>query len=155
MLDDLKRCPDNSYDKIFMFFLLEHLYDPIPYLKNLNRILAPKGAILMVMPNAYDVLLNVYNIPKFKDFYFNIAHPFYYSKKTLSLLLKKAGFCNFNILPEQRYDLSNHMNWMMEGKPGGQGKYNHIFSRQVLKSYADVLKKNFICDTLFCIVRKY
>jgi len=154
MIDDLEKCPDNAYDKIFMFFLLEHLSDPIPYLKNLDRILRPDGALLMILPNIKDALLTVYDIPAFRDFYFNIAHQFYYSKATLSLLLKKCGFTDYDIYPEQRYDLSNHINWMIAGKPGGQGKYNKVFGNATIRSYTEDLKKSFMCDTLFAVVKK-
>jgi len=154
MLDDLTKCGSGSYDKIFMFFLLEHLTDPVPYLKNLNRLLRRDGALLMVIPNVDDALLTVYNIPALKDFYFNIAHPFYYSKTTLSSLLEKSGFTDYDIRPAQRYDLSNHINWMIVGSPGGQGRYNDLLSDATRRSYAEDLKRQFRCDTIFVVVRK-
>lgn len=154
MVEDLEECADGSFDKIFMFFLLEHLNDPVPYMKNLERVLKPGGAILAVVPNVEDVLLSIYNIPKLREFYFTVAHPFYYSKKTLAAMFDKAGFTGYEILPAQRYDLSNHMSWMMEGKPGGQGKYNNVIGKKTLNSYAEDLKRKFKCDTLFAVIKK-
>ena len=122
--------------------------------KEVNRILKSGGKIFIEIPNVEDALLSLYNIPAFNIYYYTPAHQFYYSKKTLSDLLGKSGFNNFEIKPVQRYDLSNHMHWMMNGKPGGQGLYKHIFSPELLKRYAQDLKDHFICDTLFAVVTK-
>lgn len=154
MIDSLEGGKNDQFDRIFMFFLLEHLGDPIGYLNKLNRVLKKGGYIVIEVPNVDDALLTLYNIPKFVEFYFTPAHQFYYSKKTLSGLLRKAGFNEFDIKPEQRYDLSNHMHWMQTGKPGGMGLYNHIFGQDLLKAYAETLKNHWICDTLFAFVKK-
>ena len=154
MIDRLEDCRDGQFDRIFMFFLLEHLGDPIGYLNKLNRVLKKGGYIVIEVPNGDDALLTLYDIPKFVEFYYTPAHQFYYSKKTLTALFHKAGFSEFDIKPEQRYDLSNHMHWMLIGKPGGMGRYNHIFGQDLLTAYAETLKKHWICDTLFAFVKK-
>lgn len=154
MLENLEDCSDGRFDRIFMFFVLEHLRDPINYLKRLKKILMKGGCLLIEVPNVDDVLISVYKIPKFLNFYFTPAHQFYYSKETLSALLQKAGFQEFEIKSVQRYDLSNHIHWMLAGKPGGMGLYNHIFSQTLLDAYADDLRKHLICDTLFAIVKQ-
>jgi SAM-dependent methyltransferase len=154
MFENLVNVPDGQYDKVFLFFVLEHIGDPIPFLDQMNRVLKPGGMIFIVVPNIDDALLSLYDIPSFRAFYYTPAHQFYYSKKTLGDLLCKAGFCEFEIRPIQRYDISNHMHWMMYGKPGGVGSYNHVFSGDLLSEYAENLKEHFICDTLFAIVKK-
>lgn len=154
MVDSLEDCRDGQFDRIFMFFLLEHLGDPIGYLNKLNRVLKKDGYIAIEIPNVDDALLTLYDIPKFVEFYFTPAHQFYYSKKTLTDLLRKAGFSEFDVKPEQRYDLSNHMHWMLTGKPGGMGLYNHIFGQDLLKAYAETLKRHWISDTLVAFVKK-
>lgn len=152
--DSLAECKDESFDRIFMFFLLEHIGDPVTFLQSVKRVLKKNGKLFIVVPNVDDALLNLYDIPGFKSFYFTPAHQFYYAKETLSRVLTMAGMKNMQVLPRQRYDLSNHMHWMMYGKPGGAGKYNHIFSPLLLKEYAKNLEDNFLCDTLFAIVTK-
>lgn len=154
MIDSLEFCSDNQFDKIFMFFLLEHIGDPTDYLKMVLRVLSKGGYLFIVVPNVEDVLLSLYDIPRFHSFYFTPAHQFYYSKSTLSAVLNKCGFAGYDILPEQRYDLSNHMYWMQYGRPGGSGHYNTIFSKQLLDEYSENLKTHFLCDTLLAIVKK-
>jgi SAM-dependent methyltransferase len=154
MFENLADVQTGQYNKVFLFFVLEHLGDPIAYLEQVKRILKPGGLLFIVIPNVDDALLTLYNIPSFKSFYYTPAHQFYYSKRTLTDLFHNASFQDFDIRPIQRYDLSNHMHWMMYGKPGGVGRYNHIFSGDLLKEYAENLKEHFICDTLFAIVKK-
>lgn len=154
MVECIGECKSNQFDRVFMFFLLEHLGDPVNYLAEVKRILKKGGKIFIEIPNVEDALLSLYNIPAFNNYYYTPAHQFYYSRKTLSELLLKSGFNDFEIIPVQRYDLSNHMHWMMNGKPGGQGLYTHIFTPELLKRYAQDLKDHFICDTLFAVVTK-
>jgi SAM-dependent methyltransferase len=153
MHESLAALPDASYDRVFAFFVLEHLGDPQGFLKEIKRILRPGGSIFLVVPNVDDVLLSTYDIPKFKAFYFTPAHQFYYSKKTMGDVFVKSGLPNFEILPKQRYDLSNHMHWMMAGRPGGMGKYKHVFEPAVDEAYAESLIKRWLCDTLFAVVK--
>lgn len=153
-VSSLDECRNKQYDSIFMFFLLEHLGDPIGYLKNLKHLLKPKGSIFIVVPNVDDILISTYEIKGLYEFYFTPAHQFYYSPQVLSTIFEKADFSSYKLNFFQRYDLSNHMHWMMAGKPGGQGKYNHIFSKDLLKKYADDLIKQRKCDTIFAVVKK-
>lgn len=154
MIGSIGECKSNQFDRVFMFFLLEHLGNPVNYLAEVRRILKKGGKIFIEIPNVEDSLLSLYNIPAFINYYYTPAHQFYYSKSTLSDLLRKSGFNDFEIKPVQRYDLSNHIHWMMNGKPGGQGLFKHIFSPELIKRYAQDLKDHFICDTLFAVVTK-
>ena len=43
---------------------------------------------------------------------------------------------------------------MLSGKPGGQGKYNNIYSEELVKNYRDSLIKNWKCDTMFIYIYK-
>lgn len=150
----LEECDDEQFDRIFMFFLLEHIGDPINYLKSVRRVLKKEGKLFIVIPNVDDALLSLYDIPAFRSYYFTPAHQFYYSQSTLVKVLERSGLDTVTIYPKQRYDLSNHMHWMMYGKPGGMGKYNHVFSKTLLDEYAKSLTDCFRCDTLLAVVTK-
>ena len=152
--ETIDECPKIEFDNIFLFFLLEHLGDPVNFLKKVRSILKKGGNLFIEVPNVDDALFSLYDIPAFKSYYFTPAHQFYYSRKTLSDVLIKSGFNEFQIKPVQRYDLSNHMNWMMTGKPGGMGRFNDIFSQELLQTYSSDLIKHNICDTLFAIAKR-
>ncbi|MDD1659595.1 MAG: class I SAM-dependent methyltransferase [Methanomicrobiales archaeon] len=146
--ETLQEIGEGTFSRIFAFFVLEHLGDPLAFLTEAKRILVPGGKIFIVVPNVEDALLSLYDIPAFRSFYFTPAHQFYYSRMTLGSLFEKAGLPQHEILPKQRYDLSNHIHWMTAGKPGGVGKYNHVFTPELLERYAGVLEDHFLCDTL-------
>ena len=149
MYDSISDCESQKFDLVFLFFVLEHIGDPLSLLHELARIIKPGGQLVIVVPNIDDALLKLYDIPEIIPFYYTPAHQYYYNKDTLSLLFNRSGtWKDTMIIPKQRYDLSNHMNWMQKGKPGGQGKYNGIFSKELNEEYAACLNKEFLCDTL-------
>jgi len=150
----LDECRNHRFDAVFTFFLLEHIGNPVEFLHEIESVMKPGGKIFIVVPNVCDALLSLYDIPAFQSFYFTPAHQFYYSKETLTRVLEKAGLEEIAVFPKQRYDLSNHMHWMMFGKPGGAGKYNAVFSEKLLREYAKNLEDHFLCDTLFAIATK-
>jgi SAM-dependent methyltransferase len=153
MFDDLATAPSSSFDRVYVFFVVEHLSDPVPFLCHLGRLARPGGSIYIVVPNVDDVLLSTYSIPAFKKFYFTPAHHFYYSPPTLARLFSKGGFKDFDIVLKQRYDLSNHVHWMITGRPGGVGRYDHIFSESLRRQYAADLLASRVADTLFATIR--
>ena len=154
MYENIDEIEDNSFDKIFLFFVLEHFGEPKKYLESLLAKLKPNGKIFIVVPNVDDALLSLYDLPAFKSFYYTPAHQFYYSKKTLADLFRKIGIGNFEIKPIQRYDLSNHIYWMIYSKPGGMGRYNNVFHEKLNLEYKTALESKFICDTLFAVITK-
>lgn len=146
----LDEVPDNSQDLIFMFHVLEHIEDPIRFLEQVKRKLSNKGKLIVEVPNVNDILVSTYKIKNHLDFYWEIAHKYYFSKDSLKQVMDLAGY-RIEIHPLQRYDLSNHMYWMQYGKPGGQGHYNAIFTQPLLDEYAKCLKNKFLCDTIYGI----
>jgi SAM-dependent methyltransferase len=147
-LDDLS---EKRFDVIFLYYVLEHLRDPIGYMSSLAGWLKPGGRILLEVPNVDDVLLSPYTIPNFAPFYWQKAHYYNFSHSTLSDVLTRAGY-SVQMIPAQRYDLSNHMVWMMEGKPGGAGRFKDLFTPELEIAYAEALKKQWKCDTLFAVM---
>lgn len=152
-LDELIKNSHNKFDLICHFFVLEHVRDPYSFFNQSLSLLKEKGKIIAEVPCVKDPLTSLYDIPAFEKFYWSIAHHFYYSPKSLGYIMEKLGL-KYEIVPEQRYDLSNHMVWMAEGKPGGQGRYSHIFSEELLESYKRDLKKSWLCDTMLLYVYK-
>jgi SAM-dependent methyltransferase len=150
LLSDLE---DTKFDVIAIYYVLEHLRDPVGYLTDLKSRLNPGGRILIEVPNAEDILVSRYDIPNFGPFYWQKVHYYIFSKDTLADVVNRAGL-EMEVFPEQRYDLSNHMVWMMEGRPGGMGKYDSIFSDELEISYSGALKRHWVCDTIFAIITK-
>jgi len=115
--------------------------------------LKPKGVIFAEVPCVYDPLTNLYDISKFEKFYWSIAHHYYFSPKSISFILDQIN-CSYEIIPEQRYDLSNHIQWHNEGRPGGQGRFDNVFSNELIEKYKLDLIENGHFDTIFLIIHK-
>ena len=151
--ESLDEISAESCDLIFMFHVLEHIHDPIEFLKDVKKKLSPGGKLIIEVPNVNDILVSTYKIDKHLDFYWEIAHNYYFSKETLGRVLEKAGY-QYEMYPLQRYDLSNHMYWMLTGKPGGQSFFNTIFPQSLLDEYEKTLKEKYLCDTIYAIAKK-
>ncbi len=108
--------PENSFDLIVIYMVLEHIDDPVPFLKTIRKYLKTNGTICIKVPNVNDSLLSVYDVEEYADFWYREPHIYYYSASTLMRLLKKCGFTG-RIQTEQEYNFLNQLNWILTGKP--------------------------------------
>ena len=93
--------------------------------------LNPGGHLAIEVPNVDDALVRYYQLDAFDRFYWQRAHYFNYSHGTLDMVLRRAGFAEVETIPEQRYDISNHIHWIKDGKPGGMGRYTDLFDERL------------------------
>lgn len=148
---------EKKFDLVLHFFVLEHLRDPVEFLRNALDFVAPGGTMVFEVPSRSDPLISIYNIPAFHRFYWSVAHNYYFNRKSLEYVLRRvAEDCGitFEIIPEQRYDLSNHITWALEGKPGGQGKYSSFFTPALERVYLESMIKTGHCDTFIARIHK-
>jgi len=150
-LDEL--ADDRKFDLIVHFFVFEHISNPFEFIESQLKLLKEGGTIIAEIPSATDPLTSLYTIPAFEKFYWSIAHHYYYTPKSLQFILDKMNL-NYELIPEQRYDLSNHITWMTDGKPGGQNRYNDVFSDELIEKYKQDLKDHWKCDTIFLKIYK-
>ncbi len=152
-VNDVIDLTDKKFDVITHFFVFEHISDPFSFLTRMHELLKDDGVMIAEIPCANDPLTSIYNIEAFEKFYWSIAHHYYYTPTSLKYVMDKLGY-KYKLVPEQRYDLSNHMVWMNEGKPGGQGKYNEQLGDNVNESYRKQLQDTWQCDTIFLYMWK-
>jgi len=153
-LSDLDDAAGKTYDLVLAYYVLEHLRDPVDYLQRLHRMLNPGGVLALEVPNVDDALVRFYQLESFDRFYWQRAHYFYYSHRTLTMVLERAGFGSITMIPEHRYDFSNHLHWLVKGQPGGKGKYTDIFDESLTREYAKCLKAHWLCDTVFAVASR-
>jgi len=144
---------DSQFDLIMHFFVLEHIANPIEFLQSQLELLKSGGRIIFEIPNAADPLYSVYDIPEFERFYWSIAHPWYFNETSLNYLLGQVGQ-PFEILRDQRYDLSNHMIWARDGKPGGMSHFTDKLGMEMEEMYKKELIRIGKCDTLIGVIQK-
>jgi len=152
-LEELKENHDTAFDLILHYYVLEHIRNPLAFISQYMELLNDTGKMIFEVPCATDPLIELYKVPAFDRFYWSVAHHWYFNRESLAALLKKTGY-GFELFPDQRYDISNHMTWMQEGKPGGLGRYSHIFGSELDRLYKEKLKDNWLCDTIIAVVKK-
>ena len=108
--------PLEYFDIVFMFDVLEHIEDPIQFLRTVRRYIKPEGYIYLEVDNINDSLLSIYGIEEYADFYYREPHLFYFSPKTLRNVAEKGGFLG-ETKTMQQYNFINQINWLLTGKP--------------------------------------
>jgi SAM-dependent methyltransferase len=119
VFDSLDKIDDNSIDTIFFFHSFEHLNCPLHTLKQAYKKLRRGGHIILEVPHANDFLISVLHLDAFIEFTMWSQHLIFHTYDSLRVFLEHSGFINTTIKGVQRYPLSNHFGWLLNGKPGG------------------------------------
>ena len=152
--EELIKEHDHAFDLILHYYVLEHIRNPVEFISRYMQCLCAEGKMICEVPNATDPLIELYRVPAFDRFYWSCAHHWYFNRESLSSVLNETGY-RYQLFPEQRYDLSNHIVWLQDGKPGGMGRYTRIWGQNFEDLYKTKLKANWICDTLVAVVANH
>ena len=123
---------DHSFDVIVANQTLEHVPDPVSFIKLLKRYLKPNGVISIEVPNLYDPLLSLYPVERYQSFYYHRAHLYYFSEKSLASVMQKAAFKG-KVYFSQDYTFYNHLHWKLLDQPQPSCHEGLGFSRLPLR----------------------
>jgi len=161
---------NGSFDIIICIMTLDHLPNPTQTLATMKRLLKSDGIIYIEVPNLNEAL-NQYlpepSLSKYKTFFWHKAHYFYFTKDTLTMLLKNIGLTS-EISCSHQYTLINFLNWYFCGSPQktfieatllpNLFKGDNDFEKQmnilffnVNHNFHKILEETFTGDTLCCI----
>jgi SAM-dependent methyltransferase len=154
-VDELMDCETvaDGFDLVLHYYVMEHLADPVAFLKSQLGLLKPGGQIVFEVPNANDALTVLYEIPAYAHFIWVVSHRWYFTEKSLAATSAKAGGRG-EIRLDQRYDLSNHIVWARDGQPGGMGRFTPTLGEEIEELYRQALIRARVCDTLIGMVQK-
>ena len=129
------------------FDVVEHVPDPVSYLKDIYTALNPEGSFYLMTPNYREILRDL--IPhEFDMFDYRTAHLFYFNAESIKFTLEKAGFDNIEVSYHHKRDLSNLLLWMRDMKPTGDAKYN-FFDEEMNIMFKKYLEKHGKASHLF------
>lgn len=140
--------PDNSFDIATLFHTLEHLVEPIETLTAIHKKLRNEGTLIVEVPHARDVLLE---LEPFKKFSLWSEHLILHTKESLRVFLERAGFTDIEIIGFQRYSTANHLGWLATGLPGGQEEFPELANDQLSTAYRQMLLQHERTDTLIAL----
>ena len=145
---------NDKFDLITLNHVFEHLNDPINILKDLQRHLKDDGLIIIEVPHARDILLETFNLESFKKFTLWSEHLILHTRKSLETFVLKSGLHTKKIEGYQRYPLSNHFNWLLNGKPSGHEIFHNLNSNDFHNHYSNFLNTIDQTDTLVGYFKK-
>lgn len=110
--------PFRKFDFIYAIHVFEHILDPEEFVAWVLTNLRPGGEFLLEFPNVDDPLLTIYRNKAFKKFYWYPYHVFFYNAKSTANLFSKFPNVKIKTKLSQRYNLINHLRWLLFNKPG-------------------------------------
>lgn len=116
---DIRETPleKESFDVIAAFQTLEHVSDPRDFIKTLKEYLAPGGVMIIEVPNLYDALAHVYELPNHHRFFYHSSHLWYFTEKSLLKVMSQSGLKAGKVHHIQDYNLLNHLHWVDTDAP--------------------------------------
>lgn len=106
-----------KFNKIFLFYVIEYIPNPVEYLTRLFRLLETKGSIIIYTPNKNDVLKSILKNEEYLDFFYDENSVNYFSKKSLICLMKKLKIKKYSLKSQQGYSIINFFSWFNKNHP--------------------------------------
>ena len=150
----IKETRDEYYDVITLFHVFEHMVNPLDELKEIYKKLKRGGLLIIEVPHARDILLDLYESESFKKFTLWSEHCILHTRLSLQKFLTHLHFKKIKISGFQRYPLSNHLYWLVKHQPNGQNIWRHLSSPKLDTAYANILETNDLTDTLIAVANK-
>jgi len=129
------RFPSDHFDIVTLWHTLEHVPDPYSDLQEIHRILSTTGILVIAVPNVHNLITRFFYLIarrrtlKLFSIHAKEWHFYHFSIRTLSALLKKAGFSIIRteqdlsqIEPSKKFvDSLAHIVKTVTGKNFGEG----------------------------------
>ncbi len=83
--------PEQTYDTVTAFDLIEHTLEPRAFLRQIHRWLAPRGALVLTLPDVGSIYPRLV-MQRHWFYYAPEEHLFYFNRRTITRLLGEEGF---------------------------------------------------------------
>ncbi len=144
---------EDGFDLIMHFFVADQTTDTFRFIEEQIPLLREGGKIIFEVNSTDDPLISLYKLESFDQFCWAVAQNYFFSQKSFGHLIEKFDL-PYEIILDQRYDLSNHMVWARDGKPGGMGRFTDVLGPEIEDQYRQALIKAGRCDTLIGVLKK-
>jgi 2-polyprenyl-3-methyl-5-hydroxy-6-metoxy-1,4-benzoquinol methylase len=139
-------------DHAYSFSVVEHIENPKEFMEEIRNLLRPGGELLLSTPNSDDVLMQT--LPQdYPAFFYRLAHLWYFDAASLTELARIAGFEKIEVIPYQRFGMSNFIHWVRDRRPRGEEALDFV-SPTLDAVWKKELERTFRCDYLFLRARR-
>lgn len=144
----------NKCQLVFSFSVIEHVQNPIEYLKQIYLLMDEEAELIISTPNLDDFLINL--SPKYAEFFYRVAHRWYFDKDTLSNFCKYIGFKDIKVKCHHRFNFNNFVTWISDSRPSGNStSRNYKFNTEMLDSvWRKNLEETYTADYLYISMKK-
>jgi 2-polyprenyl-3-methyl-5-hydroxy-6-metoxy-1,4-benzoquinol methylase len=84
--------PENSFDVVTLFYLIEHILNPLDLMRTVKQILKPRGLVLLRWPHTTPIVRMLGPLASKLDLYHTPYHIYDFAPKTVQKLLSLSGF---------------------------------------------------------------
>lgn len=109
------------FKKIFMFYVLEYVPQPVGYLQRLADMLDDDGEIIVVTPNVIDGLKDIWHNEAFGNFFYDEHAINYLSPRSVDRMLERLKGVSASTATRQGYSIVNHISWFLTNAPRTTG----------------------------------
>ena len=119
--EDAKKDYANKIDVITSFDVIEHVTDPLAFLRDIYDLLSPDGTAIIGTPTRTPVTRALLGEVYEKIVLYTAQHLWIFSEDSLRRLSKQAGFSEFSVRYFQKWDITNLLAWLQYRKPMSVG----------------------------------
>jgi 2-polyprenyl-3-methyl-5-hydroxy-6-metoxy-1,4-benzoquinol methylase len=109
------------FRKIFLFYVLEYVPDPVAYLQRLVSLLEPGGELVLVTPNLDDALKDVWRNDAFGRFFYDEHAINYMTPVSVDRMMARVAGVKTSVTTRQGYSFVNHVSWFLTNGPRTTG----------------------------------
>jgi SAM-dependent methyltransferase len=109
------------FKKIFLFYVLEYVPNPLGYLQRLLDVLDEGGRLIIISPNLNDPLKNLWRNISFTNFFYDEHAINYFSPLSVHRLIKQLHTGKYLVKTRQGYSFVNHISWFLTSAPRTTG----------------------------------
>jgi 2-polyprenyl-3-methyl-5-hydroxy-6-metoxy-1,4-benzoquinol methylase len=158
--ESLEECISKNikFKKIYLFYVVEYVHDPLTYFKSLFSLLEDDGEIIFITPNLNDALKDIWLNEGFKDFFYDECAINYFSTKSFKNIFSQIEYSNVLINSKQGYSFLNHASWHFTNSPRTTGIVGgDIFFELLIKKIngSKINFKNEVIELLLSFDQEY
>jgi 2-polyprenyl-3-methyl-5-hydroxy-6-metoxy-1,4-benzoquinol methylase len=99
----MSKLPEQEFDVVVLYFVLEHLRDPLALLQEICRVLKPGGLLSVAVPNIAGLYFRLNQEAWIAERVCHQSHFYEFSPRTLRRILARAGMRVVALTSEGRY----------------------------------------------------